>query len=291
MTASWWALALLLGAGAGVAYWLLVVTEGAYLGPRVVRFLYDWGASTYDRVKEFDSVDDAKALALPLIRELRGVHKALVLDVATGTGRFPLTLLRNLEFEGRILGLDISFRMLQQARRKAAQHGGRVLWLCKNGQELPFEDASFHAVSCLEALEFMPQPRQALVDMARVLAPGGTMLISNRRGLDAALMPFRTFAREDLRELLLELGLESVQTKQWQTYYDLVWARKPGRLSSELERGVLEDLLRCPACRASALSREAAVLRCPTCWQAYLVKDDIICMDLVPKPEPPAAPR
>ena len=40
-----------------LAYWLLVVTEGAYLGPRTVRWLYDRGASTYDRVKGFDSPD------------------------------------------------------------------------------------------------------------------------------------------------------------------------------------------------------------------------------------------
>jgi ubiquinone/menaquinone biosynthesis C-methylase UbiE len=280
MTAAWWALALALaGAGAGAGYWLLVVTEGAYLGPRVVRFLYDWGAATYDGVKQFESVDDARALALPLIRELRGVQKALVLDVATGTGRFPLTLLRNLEFEGRIVGLDISFRMLQQARRKAAQHTGRVLWLRKNGQELPFEDCTFHAVSCLEALEFMPRPRQALSEMVRVLAPGGTMLISNRRGLDAALMPGRTFSRGHIRELLLKLGLASVQIKQWQTYYDLVWARKPGRLSSELMPAVLGDLLRCPACGASPLSRKAVGLRCPTCGRSYPTRDDIICMD------------
>jgi SAM-dependent methyltransferase len=280
MTPSWWALVLLLAAGAGVAgYWLLVVTEGAYLGPGVVRLLYDWGAATYDGVKEFDSVDDARALGLPMVRKLRDVQESVVLDVATGTGRFPLTLLRNLEFRGRIVGLDISFRMLQQARRKAAQHDTRVLWLCRDGQELPFEDGTFDAVSCLEALEFMPRPDRAVIEMVRVLTPGGTLLISNRRGLDAALMPGRTFSRERLRELLLEQGLESVQITQWQTYYDLVWARKPGRLSDGAGPDMLEELLVCPACTAHPFTRQAGGLLCPSCARIYPARDDIICMD------------
>ncbi|MDH4208368.1 MAG: hypothetical protein OEV76_05805, partial [Anaerolineae bacterium] len=93
---------LLLAAAAGVAYWLVVLTEGAYLGSRAVRFLYDWGAASYDRVKQFDPVDDAQSLALPLLRELRGVERPLVLDVATGTGRLPRALRRNLGFQGRI---------------------------------------------------------------------------------------------------------------------------------------------------------------------------------------------
>ena len=65
-------------------YWLLVLTEGAYLGPRVVSHLYDWGAPSYDRVKDFDSIDDARALAIPLVTAIREARRPLVLDVATG---------------------------------------------------------------------------------------------------------------------------------------------------------------------------------------------------------------
>lgn len=279
MTAVALAVGLLLVTGVGAAYWLLVLTEGAYLGPRVVRLLYDWGAAAYDEVKQFDSVDDACALSLPMLRAMRGVHRPLILDVATGTGRYPLALLRNLEFEGRIVGLDVSFRMLQQARRKAAQHNSAVLWLCTDGQELPFEEGVFHAVSCLEALEFMRRPREALEEMARVLSPGGTLLISRRRGLDAALMPGRTFSGEHLRELLLRLGLESVQAAQWQSYYDLFWAKKSGKLSSRVDVDELGGLVRCPACKVSGLIRQPAGLVCPSCSRRYRVRDDIICLE------------
>jgi ubiquinone/menaquinone biosynthesis C-methylase UbiE len=268
----------ILGGGGLLLYWLLVLTEGTYLGPRVVTRLYDWGAPTYDRIKDFDAVDDARALAIPLVRALRGVGKPLVLDVATGTGRLPLSLLRNLEFEGSIVGLDISFRMLEEARRKGARYEDRLAWLWKDGLALPFEAGSFDAVSCLEALEFMPDPAKAVQEMARVLRPGGTMLLSNRIGWDALLMPGRAFSKERLRNLLGDLGLDSVQIVEWQSYYDLIWARREGVLAPREGRWELEDVLRCPSCGESCLSKQSATYVCGSCGAGYRVKQGIVCL-------------
>ncbi len=274
---------LLLAAGAGTLYWLLVLTEGTYLGSRAVRFLYDWGAPSYDEVKQFDPVDDARALAVPLVRALRGVGRPLVLDVGTGTGRLPLALLSSLEFQGRMVGLDLSFRMLEQASRKVRQDQSRVMWLWKDGQELPFGDGGFDAVSCLEALEFMAHPRLALKELDRVLRPGGIMLTSNRRGLDALLMPRRTFSEQDLRGLLQELGFESVETQQWQTYYDLVWAKKPGGLSTRRDHPDLEDLLRCSACSSHGLIVQLRELVCSGCLARYPIREGIVCLEEKPQ--------
>jgi ubiquinone/menaquinone biosynthesis C-methylase UbiE len=268
----------MVGGGALFLYWSLVLTEGAYLGPRVVARLYDWGAPTYDRIKDFDAVDDARALAIPLVRALRGVGKPLVLDVATGTGRLPLALLRSLEFEGSIVGLDISFRMLEEARRKSARYQERLTWLWKDGLDLPFDAGSFDGVSCLEALEFMPDPTEAVQEMARVLKPGGTMLLSNRIGWDAVLMPGRTFSKERLRDLLGNLGLDSVQILQWQTYYDLIWARKEGALAPREGRWELEEVLHCPSCGQRSLSKQSATYVCGSCGTAYAVKHGIVCL-------------
>lgn len=268
----------LLAAGAGVIYWLVVLAEGAYFGSRAVRFLYDRGAATYDRVKQFDPVDDAQSLALPLLRELREVGRPLILDVATGTGRLPLALRRNLGFQGRVFGLDLSFRMLREARRKSALFEEGVMWLWKDGQQLPFVDRCFDAVSCLEALEFFPDRRRAVKEMSRVLRSGGIMLISNRRGLDALLMPGRAFSEQGLRGLLHEAGLESVETRPWQAYYDLVWARKPGALSARLDPPKLEDLLTCVQCGESGLTLRSRGLVCGRCSALYPIRDGIVCM-------------
>jgi ubiquinone/menaquinone biosynthesis C-methylase UbiE len=260
-------------------YWLLVLTEGAYLGPRVVTRLYDWGAPSYDRIKDFDSIDDARALAIPLVTALRGVRKPLVLDVATGTGRLPLALLRNLEFEGSIFGLDISWRMLEEASRKGARYQNRLAWLWKDGLDLPFGDSTFDAVCCLEALEFVGDASQAVKEMARVLRAGGTMLTSNRIGFDALLMPGRTFSKEEVEALLGDLSFDSVNIERWQTYYDLVWARKHGVLSPREGTMQVEDVVCCPSCREPRLSARSAGYWCEGCGRVYPVQRGIICLE------------
>ena len=278
MTAA--ALALLALAGAaGLCYWLVVVTEGAYLGSRAMAFLYDRGASSYDEIKRFDDVDDARALGLPLARGLRGTRRPLVLDVATGTGRVPLTLLRSLEFEGSIIGLDLSMGMLQEAKRKAAQHRERVSWLCKDALDLPFVDDGFDVVSCVEALEFMADPTRVLKEMTRVLRPGGLLLASNRRGLDAFLLPGRAFSKDGLRAILAELSMTSVEITQWQTYYDLVWARKADALGPREPTAAVAEVLRCPRCREQSLLWQSARIVCQGCGSCYPIEKDVICMN------------
>ena len=269
-------LLLILVAGVGFLYWLLVVTEGAYLGSGVVAFLYDRGAASYDRVKQFDAVDDARRLALPLVRALRGVKRPLVLDVATGTGRLPQTLLRNLEFEGTIVGLDVSIGMLREAKRKTARYHGRVYWLWKDAMDLPFANDSFDAVTCLEALEFMRDPVGAVKEMARVLRPGGTLVATNRIGLDGLLMPGRAFSKATLEARLADLPFVSLETKKWQAYYDLVWGRKEGSLPAGARPREIEQVLWCPRCQGSALSMGSTRLACESCGSQYPVKNDII---------------
>jgi ubiquinone/menaquinone biosynthesis C-methylase UbiE len=264
---------------AGFFYWLLVTTEGAYLGPRAVAFLYDRGAGTYDRVKQFDAVDDAWDLALPLKRALEGVRRPLILDVGTGTGRVPLALLRDLYFEGRIVGLDLSLKMLREARRKTAGHEDQVMLLWKDALALPFPDNSFDAVSCVEALEFMANPRVLVEEMARVLRPGGTLLATNRIGLDALLMPGRAFSAGNLRRLVSSVGFTSVEIKTWQTYYDLVWARKAGQLSPREGKGSFSDVLCCPHCSEAPLRAAPSGFRCDRCSLGYPVDKGIICLE------------
>jgi ubiquinone/menaquinone biosynthesis C-methylase UbiE len=223
-------------------------------------------------------VDDARALGLPLARGLRSIRRPLVLDVATGTARVPLTLLRSLEFEGRIVGLDISLGMLEEAKRKAAQYRERVTWLRKDALDLPFVDEGFDAVCCVEALEFMSEPTGVLREMTRVLRAGGLLLTSNRRGVDALLFPRRAFSKDRLRAILAELAMTSVQIEQWQTYYDLVLASKEGQLVPRNGTAAVREVLRCPRCREENLLWESARILCGHCGASYPIEDDIICM-------------
>lgn len=209
-----------------LVYWALVLSEGVYLGPRVVIWLYDRVAPRYDRIKNADPDDDRRYLARPLLLALEGVAAPCVLDVATGTGRLPAALLAEADFRGRVVGVDRSRGMLGQAVPKLAGRPATVALARADAVRLPFAEATFDAVTCLEGLEFTPRPRESLREMVRVLKPGGTLLVSNRVGWDALSYPGRLCGRGRLEAALLRLGLQVVESERWQSYYDLVWARR-----------------------------------------------------------------
>lgn len=81
-------------------------------------------------------------------------------------------------------------------------------------------------MTCLEALEFLPDTRAALCECVRVLRPGGLLVTTNRIGWDARLIPGKTLSRQNFRRLLAAFPLESVRVHPWQVDYDLAWARK-----------------------------------------------------------------
>jgi ubiquinone/menaquinone biosynthesis C-methylase UbiE len=222
----WLLLILALVVIALISYWQLIIAEGVYLGPRVVRWLYDLTAGRYDRTKGFDELDEDYFLGQPLAVAVSARHRPLILDVATGTGRLPLTLLRQSSFEGQVFGLDRSTKMLDIAQQHLASCAGQSGLLLASAVPLPVADEQFEAVTCLEALEFFPNATAALREMARVLRPGGWLLITNRVGWEAQLMPGHTWSRAELISILRQLSLTDISVRPWQVYYDLVWARK-----------------------------------------------------------------
>jgi ubiquinone/menaquinone biosynthesis C-methylase UbiE len=224
-------------------YWQLILAEGAYLGAPLVALLYDWTAERYNRIKDFDPDLETFTLAIPLAIRLAHQPAAPVLDVATGTGRVPLALLGQSVYEGRIIGLDRAARMLNVARRDTAAQRERVTLIQADAMALPFADNSLPLVTCLEALEFLPHPAQGLAELIRVLQPtsptcpdSGWLLMTNRIGWEARLMPGKTWRREELAKILDGLPLQQVSVQAWQTIYDLVWAQKVASSKQSADR-------------------------------------------------------
>jgi SAM-dependent methyltransferase len=250
----------------------LVVAEGVYLGSRVVTLLYDWSAHIYERIKQYDVGDEQWFLGLPLGRALELIPAPLVLDVATGTGRLPRALLRQPAFDGRVIGLDLSRRMLRQAVRLTGQFADRLTYVWQDARQLPFDDGTFDAVTCLEALEFMPNPRAVLAELVRTLRPGGVLLVTNRIGRDAAFLPGRAFPRNEFEQVLREFPLAEVKVRPWQVDYDLAWAVKAGEPRGGGIRP-LPEILRCPACAGRLVPRTHA-FHCADCARTYPIAED-----------------
>jgi SAM-dependent methyltransferase len=260
-------------AGLGLlAYWQLIIAEGTYLGPRIVALMYDWSAKAYERIKQYSPGDEQWFLGIPLARALELIPAPLVLDVATGTGRLPRALLRQPPFEGRVIGLDLARRMLAEAVDRTAQFADRLTYIWQDARNLPFDADTFDAVTCLEALEFTPDPQEVLAELVRVLRPGGVLLTTNRVGRDARLLPGRAFAREALEDVLRHLPLEDVKVQAWQMDYDLVWAIKTGTPRGGGVRP-LPEILRCPTC-SGRVERTSDGFHCLTCNGLYPVAED-----------------
>lgn len=256
-----------------LGWWLLIASEGVYLGRRVVIWLYDVFAARYDDVKQFDRVFEHALLAQPIMERI-APHKApLVLDVATGTGRLPLAMLNHAHFQGRVIGVDLSRPMLHQAARKLKGHtSADLLW--SPAERLPFPDNTFDVVTSLEALEFMTDPQACLREMIRVLRPGGLLFVSNR--INARYMPGKTWDRDRLGELLVEHGIVDADIAPWQEDYQRVWAIKEGE-SSPTGARPLGEILRCPCCPASLMVEREGRWLCDMCnGEAKIGRDDVI---------------
>lgn len=207
-------------------YYLLVVTEGVFLGRRVVVWLYDRTAHKYDDLKAVEPELETFFLARPLHHHLKHIPNPLVLDVATGTGRLPVALLEEATFHGRVIGLDASASMLVVAAGKLRPYRFRAALTQQTSDRLPFAADRFDAVTCLEALEFFPDDATAVREMVRVLKPGGVLLVTRRKGAwgKAFLGRYRTVAQ--FETFLRSVGLENVYTVPWQQEYDQVYGRK-----------------------------------------------------------------
>lgn len=257
-------------------WWLLITTEGVYLGRRVVILLYDLYASRYERTKGFEPLYENRFLAWPIQQRLRPNRAPMVLDVATGTARLPRALMTSPGFMGNVIGIDLSRKMLHQGVRRVAEwmDCNRVYLMHLPAEKLPFPDNTFDFVTSLEALEFMSRPYAVIEEMIRVTRPGGWLLITNRRGTDAKLMPGKTWSRERAKEIYEQkFGLLDVEIESWQTLYDLVWMRKPGE-SLPARARPLGEIWQCPKCRELKMVATEQAWKCENCGKRVSVAKD-----------------
>jgi SAM-dependent methyltransferase len=100
---------------------------------------------------------------------LTGDERAL--DVGTGAGAFAIALAPLVR---EVVGVDVVPELLDQARARAPEN---LQLVEADGRSLPFGDATFDLVVSARTLHHTSRPELVVAEMARVLRPGGTMLM------------------------------------------------------------------------------------------------------------------
>lgn len=157
-------------------------------------------AGQWDAIRSLHVADSAVEARM---RAMLGDDIGVLVDIGTGTGRM-------IELFGdaarHAIGVDRSPEMLRLARAKL---DGRTGWELRQGDiaALPLGDASAHTVILHQVLHFIPAPEAALAEAARLVAPGGRILIAD----------FAPHDHEELRaqDAHARLGFSDAQIGGW----------------------------------------------------------------------------
>ena len=138
----------------------------------------------FDRISGvYDLMNSAMSAGLHHEWRQRAVELADVgpgsdaLDVCCGTGDLALELRRRIGPDGRVVGSDFSEPMLELARAKSGEQGLPVEFGWADALDLPYGDASFDAVTVGFGARNLADLDTGLGQMARVLRPGGRLVI------------------------------------------------------------------------------------------------------------------
>jgi ubiquinone/menaquinone biosynthesis C-methylase UbiE len=145
-----------------------------------------------------------------------------ILDAGCGNGRYLRLLLKQADPDAVLVGCDLSAGMLQRAKQRLKSD--RPVFLSADLTRLPYSDGYFDAAVCGWVLEHLPDPLVGLTELARVLRPGGKLLLltTEQTLLGAICSRFyhcRTSNRAELRGLAARAGLTWHRDYWWSTVH------------------------------------------------------------------------
>ena len=129
----------------------------------------------YDRLAEVLSMGQNGRWRRAMIDHIAPSAPDLILDVASGTAGVALQLADRTR--GDVIGVDLTMEMLAQGSRNidAAAQGARVQLVAGRGEQLPFPDRTFDALTFTYLLRYVDDPAATLRELARVVKPGATV--------------------------------------------------------------------------------------------------------------------
>ena len=206
-------------------------------------------ATRYDLLSEIFSFFQTRLWRRFLVARLNARPGQTVLDLCTGTAGVAMQIAG--ACNTRVVGVDLSPEMLQQAKEKLSNQKlkGSVTLVTGRAEELGFADRSFDAVCFTYLMRYVEDPRATLKEIVRVLRPGGSLvslefgvpknlftralwlaytrvamplatgIISpGWRRLGSFLGPsitgfYRSYPLEQIRDMWIDLGISDVQVK------------------------------------------------------------------------------
>jgi len=146
-----------------------------------------------------------------------------VLDVGCGTGTLALEVARRVGNTGRVAGIDPGAEQIARARAKAARRNAPIEFRVGVIEQLPFPDTTFDVVLSTLMIHHVPAPikRQGLAEIARVLKPGGRLVMADftrrqERAGRAARFHAGGSSVQDLVALVSDAGFDQVETEELQ---------------------------------------------------------------------------
>lgn len=177
-------------------------------------------------------------------RLLRLRPDSRVLDLGCGTGRHALEAAR---YPCQVFGVDLlggdilRARYLLEIMRRRGEVQGEVHWLLGEGLHLPFAAGAFSHAFCTETLEHVPDDHGIVRELARVLRPGGMLVVSvpdyySENILWAMSWKYRNipgghvriYSRRGIADLLRSEGLEVCATRYRHALESLFWIIQVG---------------------------------------------------------------
>ncbi|MEX0662563.1 MAG: bifunctional demethylmenaquinone methyltransferase/2-methoxy-6-polyprenyl-1,4-benzoquinol methylase UbiE [Balneolaceae bacterium] len=142
-----------------------------------VRNMFADIADDYDRVNGILSFGVHNAWRKKTVLESGAKPGDKVLDCATGTGDLALEFKKTVGHEGSVIGTDFCKEMIEHAPDKAEKKELVVEFEVADAMNLPYDDNSFDVVSIAFGIRNVDDPVVCLKEMARVVKPGGRVVI------------------------------------------------------------------------------------------------------------------